>query len=474
MSKPTAGMMVTPNVRLTRPLNEGGMGAVWVAEHLALRTQVVVKFITGELSGNADALARFEREAAAASQVKSPHVVQTFDHGTTADGLPYIVMELLEGEELGDYLDRQGRMSPKDVVALVSQLGKALDRAHAKGIVHRDIKPNNIFLTGGESGEFFVKLLDFGIAKGVDMPKIDSATRTGAVMGSPFYMSPEQIVGAKEVGAKSDLWAVGVVAFECLTGTRPFEAETMGALAIQIHGGPIPKPSDRYASLPAGVDAWFAKACARDPEGRFSSAKEMADALGRAVDGGSGVSVVPGSMPIPSSNTPSGLSSADMFAKTTEHHTPFARPDSSGVEVATGLSATRIDPPLAKKTTTYIVGGVVALALAGAALFAAKSSSVDTKSGATITPSSSVSSTSGSLTASATAPSTPSTPSTPPSVALTPLPSTTTTPSSAPTGKPDGTGKAHVGVGKPHASTSPSATAPPVVTPHPTSSNDVY
>ena len=472
MSKPTAGMMVTPNVRLTRPLNEGGMGAVWVAEHLALRTQVVVKFITGELSGNADALARFEREAAAASQVKSPHVVQTFDHGTTADGLPYIVMELLEGEELGDYLDRQGRMSPKDVVVLVTQLGKALDRAHAKGIVHRDIKPNNIFLTGGESGEFFVKLLDFGIAKGVDMPKIDSATRTGAVMGSPFYMSPEQIVGAKEVGAKSDLWAVGVVAFECLTGTRPFEAETMGALAIQIHGGPTPKPTERYPSLPMGVDAWFAKACSREIEGRFSTAKEMADALGRAIDGGSGVSVIPGSMAVPSSGTPSGLSSADMFAKTTEHHTPFARPDSSGVEVATGLSATRMDPPRTKKTTTYLIGGMVALALAAAALFAAKSgSTADPKTAATSTPSSSVSSTSGSLAASTAA-----LPSAPPSVALTPLPSstTTTTPSSAPSAKPDGTGKAHVGAGKPHASTTPSATAPPVVPPKPTSSNDVY
>ncbi len=474
MSKPTAGMMVTPNVRLTRPLNEGGMGAVWVAEHLALRTQVVVKFITGELSGNADALARFEREAAAASQVKSPHVVQTFDHGTTADGLPYIVMELLEGEELGDYLERQGRMSPKDVVVLVSQLGKALDRAHAKGIVHRDIKPNNIFLTGGESGEFFVKLLDFGIAKGVDMPKIDSATRTGAVMGSPFYMSPEQIVGAKEVGAKSDLWAVGVVAFECLTGTRPFEAETMGALAIQIHGGPTPKPTERYPSLPAGVDVWFAKACSREIEGRFSNAKEMADALGRAVDGGSGVSVVPGSMAVPSSGTPSGMSSADMFAKTTEHQTPFARPDSSGVEAATqGLSATRIDPPpRAKKTTTYLVGGVVALALAAAALFAAKSgSSGDSKTAATENPSNSVSSTSGSLTASTTA----AVPTTPASVALTPLPSTTTTPaSSAPSAKPEGTNKAHVGAGKPHASTTPSATAPPVVPPKPTPSNDVY
>jgi serine/threonine-protein kinase len=287
-----AGMMVTPSVRLVRPLGEGGMGAVWVADHLALSTQVVVKFIANELRGMDDAKERFEREAKAASQVKSPHVVQTFDHGTTADGVPYIVMELLEGQDLERYLEKRGKIeSPQLVVDIVAQLARALDRAHERGIVHRDIKPGNIFLCESDAGEegrltreVFVKLLDFGIAKGVDLPKIDSNTKTGAMIGSPFYMSPEQILGSK-VDKRSDLWSVGVVAFEALTGKKPFDAETMGGLAIRIHSEPLPMPSKLAPELGLPVDEWFKRACARNVEERFRSAKELAESLAKAVGG---------------------------------------------------------------------------------------------------------------------------------------------------------------------------------------------
>lgn len=279
-----AGMMVTSSVRLVRPLGEGGMGSVWVAYHEALRTEVVVKFIASDLKNSKEATERFSREAAAASQVKSPHVVQTFDHGISNDGVPYIVMELLEGRDLGAHLDAHGRCAPELVLEIVVQLSRALDKAHARGIVHRDIKPGNIFLCDSGS-EVFVKLLDFGIAKGVDVPKIDSATKTGAMIGSPFYMSPEQILGSKDVDHRSDLWSVGVVAFEALTGRKPFDAETMGGLAIRIHSEPLPLPSKLNPDLSPAVDAWFLRACARNVAERFGSAKEMAEALAKALGG---------------------------------------------------------------------------------------------------------------------------------------------------------------------------------------------
>ena len=294
-------MMVTSSVKLERPLGEGGMGAVWVAEHLSLRTKVVVKFIATALASNKEARDRFSREAAAAAQVKSPHVVQTFDHGITDWGVPYIVMEFLEGHDLGQHLDEHGRLPPDVVVEIVSQLGRALDRAHERGIVHRDIKPNNVFICDGGRGEMFVKLLDFGIAKGMDMPQLDSGTKTGSMIGSPFYMSPEQVLGTKNIDHRSDLWSVGVLAFEALTGVKPFDAETMGGLAIKIHSEPLPTPSSYNTALPASVDAWFAKACARAPEERFSSARELSEALAITLGG-----EIPRSVDLPSFSTGPG------------------------------------------------------------------------------------------------------------------------------------------------------------------------
>jgi serine/threonine-protein kinase len=257
------------------------MGAVWVADHLALRTQVVVKFMAADLAASSDAVARFSREAAAAAQVKSPHVVQMLDHGVT-DGVPFIVMELLEGHDLGRHLHLHHKRLPiGDVAAIFGQVAKALTRAHERGIVHRDIKPENIFLCDQGSEESFVKLLDFGIAKGGDGGgTLSSSTKTGATVGTPYYMSPEQIVGSKNVDLRTDLWSLGVVAYECVTGSCPFEADTFGALAVVVNSGPPPKPPSLLApGLPPGFDAWFAKACARDPADRFASARELADAL---------------------------------------------------------------------------------------------------------------------------------------------------------------------------------------------------
>lgn len=276
------GKQITKAVSLLEPLDSGGMGAVWLADHQGLRTRVVVKFMLGDV-GTSSARARFSREAAAAAQVKSPHVVQMLDHGVTDDGVPFIVMEHLEGHDLRDEIDARGALEPAQVVAIVSQVARALAKVHAAGLLHRDIKPDNIFVCDGEEeDELFVKLLDFGVVKssGVDQGgTLDGETKTGQIVGTPYYMSPEQVTAQKALDHRSDLWALGVVAYEAMTGQRPYDGPSFGALAVKIATGAPPKPSEANPALPEAVDHWFAKACARDAADRFSSAREMAEAL---------------------------------------------------------------------------------------------------------------------------------------------------------------------------------------------------
>jgi serine/threonine protein kinase len=269
-------------VRLVRPLGRGGMGAVWVAEHQTLRTEVVVKFMSDALASDPVSLARFSHEASAAAAVKSPHVVHMLDHGFTTDGTPFIVMELLDGEDLRKRLVREQVIPLTELGVILSQACKALGRAHSSGIVHRDIKPDNIFLCHTDDGEPFVKLLDFGIAKSCG-PAEFHVTQTGVMVGTPFYMSPEQAVGSPPVDATTDLWSLGVVAFEAMTGTRPFDGLTIGALTIAICNERPPVPSAVNPGIPTEVDAWLARACARERTERFPTAKAMSEALPRAV-----------------------------------------------------------------------------------------------------------------------------------------------------------------------------------------------
>ena len=277
MTELAEGMEVTPSIRLKRRLGAGGMGSVWIADHSALRTEVVVKFLADRLAEDPTSQARFAREASAAAQVKSPHVVQMLDHGVTAGGHPYIVMELLEGRDLAQEIRRRN-LEPHEVGHVVEHVALALGRAHARGIVHRDIKPNNIFLCDMGTPLPFVKLLDFGIAREGEQ----NLTSTGQLIGTPAFMSPEQLSG-KPVDAQSDLWSLAVVALKALTGQNPYERptipETMGAV---VHGD-VPVPSKLLPGLPAGVDAWFARACAHDPKRRFSGATELSEALWAAL-----------------------------------------------------------------------------------------------------------------------------------------------------------------------------------------------
>ncbi len=277
--------MVTPNVRLVRPLGHGGMGSVWVADHLGLSTQVAVKFISGRLLREEPGVVeRFKREAAAAARIKSPHVVQVFDHGLMTDHRPFMVMELLEGESLGDRGARLGRLSLGETVEITTQVCKALSAAHEQQIVHRDIKPDNIFLTTC-AGEMLVKVLDFGIAKQTSLPNYDQLTGAKTLVGTPEYMSPEQVVSARHVTAQADLWALAVVVYQALTGGMPFAGETVGGLIVAITNSQFNSPSTWISNLPSSVDAWFERAFAPNPADRFASALDLAGTLRQALAG---------------------------------------------------------------------------------------------------------------------------------------------------------------------------------------------
>jgi serine/threonine protein kinase len=273
--------------RLDERLGAGGMGSIWRAQHLVLAAPVAVKLIDREAVPDEETLGRFMREAQSAATLRSPHVVQILDYGVD-DKLPFIVMELLDGENLAQRLRRLGRLPSADTARIVTHIGRAVGRAHEAGIVHRDLKPENVFLIRNEDEEI-AKVLDFGVAK-VSVGALGQVgqegtrTRTGSILGTPYYMSPEQAQGNKTVDHRSDLWSLGVIAFECLTGKRPFYSDGLGDLVLQICIRDIPIPSE-VGSVPLGFDAWFARAVARDPEARFQSARELTDAL-REVLGG--------------------------------------------------------------------------------------------------------------------------------------------------------------------------------------------
>jgi serine/threonine-protein kinase len=270
--------LICGQFRLRRPIGAGGMGAVWEAEHLRLGSPVAIKFLGQDYLRDDVLRARFLREAQSASRIRSPHVVQVLDHGTTENGIPYLVMELLEGEDLASRLRRAGACSLAETARILEQIGRALSRAHAAGLVHRDIKPHNVFLTlDGDRGPF-VKLLDFGIAKDVSQaPR--GLTLAGSVLGSAHYISPEQLHDPHSVGPATDIWALGVVAYEMLTGKVPFDAPYLPEVLMRVTEAKFAPASSLRRELPPEIDAWMRKAIEPDRALRFASVKEMTQAF---------------------------------------------------------------------------------------------------------------------------------------------------------------------------------------------------
>lgn len=275
------GKAVGKSLRLVRLLGRGAMGTVWLADHAGLQAQVAVKFMSPAMLEDPVSVARFKQEAKAAAKIRSPHVVQVFDHGQTDEGEPFIVMELLEGESLERRCKTHGPMKPTAAAAVVAQAAKALAKAHECGVIHRDIKPSNLFLIDEGGGGVFVKVLDFGVAKFAGEEAVNM-TAVGNMVGTPAYMSPQQLFHGHKVDYRSDLWSLAVVAYYALIGTRPFEGKTLGELCVSIKRGEFTRPSKLRNDLGPDIDAWFARALHQDPSARFATAKEMALELERA------------------------------------------------------------------------------------------------------------------------------------------------------------------------------------------------
>jgi serine/threonine-protein kinase len=274
------GQVLDGKYRIVRLIGEGGMGAVFEGENVRISRRVAIKVLHGAALSNAETVQRFEREAQAAGRIGSEHILEILDLGVLADGERYMVMEYLAGEALSARIRRLGRMTPEQIVPLVRQALVGLGAAHAAGIVHRDLKPDNIFVLNERSGiKDYVKIIDFGISKfnalGGDM----SMTRTGAVMGTPFYMSPEQAKGSGGVDARTDLYAMGVILYEAVTGEVPFTANTFNELMFKIV---LSDPTPLTQVIPDIAPAFAAlvsKAMAREAAQRFGSAEEMIRAL---------------------------------------------------------------------------------------------------------------------------------------------------------------------------------------------------
>ena len=273
-----AGDVVANRYRLVEQLGRGGMGTVWLGRDLYLERDVAIKLMTEETTASADLRQRFRREAKAAAALNSKHVVEIYDHGVD-DRTPYIVMERLEGEDLRSRLKRVGVMGLPEVTEIITQAGKALQRAQKAGIVHRDLKPANLFIAKVDNEEI-VKVLDFGVAKHTRDSDDSHATKTGVVLGSPPYMSPEQARG-RELDHRADLWSLGAIAYRALTGHIPFSGDSDGDIIVKICTE-APEPVSTYVpAFGPELDALFERVFARDPDQRFQSAHEMSAAFCR-------------------------------------------------------------------------------------------------------------------------------------------------------------------------------------------------
>jgi serine/threonine protein kinase len=275
---PRVGRVIQDRYRIVRKIGEGGMGAVYEGEHLAIARRVAIKCLHERIGRDEKLAARFHREARAATKIGHPNIIDVLDFGSMEDGTAFMVLEYLEGKNLEDLIDEEGPQPVGRVVRIVSSVCDALKAAHAQGIVHRDLKPENLFLVRREDNPYFVKVLDFGIAKFTEADDF-RLTQTGQAMGTPYYMAPEQLLGHSDVGPRADLYSLGVILFHALSDHYPFEGQTFAQLVIRVTRDPPPPLSALRPDVPAELAALVAKLLSKEPEDRPASAAELREAL---------------------------------------------------------------------------------------------------------------------------------------------------------------------------------------------------
>ena len=299
---PLIGRVVGERWRVVRVIGRGGMGVVYEGQNVAIGKRIALKFIDAPFASDPEVVSRFQREAEAASSVESAHIVEVFDTGRTDDGQPYLVMELLRGESLGARVKRLGTLPPAEVAHIAAQALRGLARAHAAGVIHRDLKPDNIFLVDRDDDPLFAKILDFGISKMLPRGELGVGTLTqkGTVLGTPFYMSPEQAQAQADLDPRTDLFSMGAILFECLTGKPPHAGlGTYEAVIVAICTRDVPDVRETDPTVGRDLALVVKKALARDRDVRFATAAEFLAALRVAMP-----SVVSAREGVPSHPTP--------------------------------------------------------------------------------------------------------------------------------------------------------------------------
>ena len=368
------GDIIDGKYRVEALIGEGGMGRVLAATHLAIGNTVAIKILKKEALATPEVPKRFLREARAAGRLRSEHVVKVVDLGTLPTGEPFMVMEMLHGRDLGQFLDQGGPVPIPFAVECIVQACEGLAEAHAHGMVHRDIKPANLFVTNRPNGAPLVKVLDFGIATAAAGDFDHRLTATQSVMGSPSYMSPEQLRAARDVDARSDIWALGVTLYEVISGKQPFVGASLTALSISI----VSDPHRPLVGPPRELVSIIDRCLAKDCSARFTNVAELSNALAPFMpNGNAAAELVAGSLHQLSSSAPLTLHGLEQ-SRSRPISVSTDPPPISTTQMASGETGTELPIAGGGRRWGWIAGGFVAVAAAVVAVLVLNNNNAQT------------------------------------------------------------------------------------------------